>query len=197
MMSRCGPRCRISVAARRMLCMPESWRASSSLITSVSMRFSIAASALRLALDPEVHRVGDDEARRSDLLEHVELERGVDVAEQDERACRGRPPGASARRREHVELRVERRAVRRGPRRSGPAQRNVLPAARSTPSVSMPRARIAVERRLAGNRRRRRRRRAPARSSRRRTPSRWPSRRRRPSRCRWGARGRRRPSSRR
>ena len=47
-------------------------------------------------------------------------------------------------------------AARRGRRRSGPRQRNVLPGARSTPSVSTPRLVKSLERAPSGSRRRRR-----------------------------------------
>ena len=50
MMSALGPRLRMSLAALMMLCWPESWRASSSLMTSRSMRLSISRERFGLAL---------------------------------------------------------------------------------------------------------------------------------------------------
>src|SRR5205085_7283456 len=79
---------------------------------------------LGLAGDPEVHRVRHDEARLLHLLEDLELERRVDVAEQDERraARGGRDLGAEVG--EDVELRVERGAAReRRVVATGPAER--------------------------------------------------------------------------
>src|SRR5690606_35615623 len=36
-----------------------------------------------LPLDPEVHRVACDQTRLADLIQHVELQLGIDVAEED------------------------------------------------------------------------------------------------------------------
>jgi hypothetical protein len=64
-----------------------------------------------LPLDPEVHRVGDDELRSLDLLENLDLQGGVDVAEQDVVGVEVRLGELGFEIGEHVELRLERDAA--------------------------------------------------------------------------------------
>ena len=47
-------------------------------------RASVVEQLGAVAADPEVHRVGGDERGRLDLLDHVELQRRMDVAEEDQ-----------------------------------------------------------------------------------------------------------------
>src|SRR5262249_35077469 len=60
------------------------------------------------ALDPEVHRVARDELRLRDLRQHVQLQAGIDVAEEDER--RAAEPFGDLRREvgKDTEVRLER-----------------------------------------------------------------------------------------
>ena len=60
-----------------------------------------------LDVDPEVHRVGRDERGRADLAEHVELERRIDVAEEDELGVAVRVGELGLEGREHAEPGVE------------------------------------------------------------------------------------------
>src|SRR5690606_19974032 len=64
-----------------------------------------------LALDPEVHGVTCDEARRAHLLEYFELEHGIDVAEEDPLGVAERVGDLRLEVREHAEPRLERLAA--------------------------------------------------------------------------------------
>src|SRR6185437_15791595 len=78
----------------------------------------------RFAGDPEVHGVGDHEARALHLAEHVDLQGRVDVAEEHDGRGPVRRGDLRAELREHVELRVERSAVHEvGVVTPGPAER--------------------------------------------------------------------------
>ena len=58
--------------------------------------------------DPEVHGVAGDEARFLHLLEHLELQAGIDVGEKDERRFAELVGNIGPKIREHAEMRLER-----------------------------------------------------------------------------------------
>src|SRR6266540_3704989 len=92
-----GPSSRISRAARMMLKVCANWRASHDV-----------GDRGPLVVEPEVHGVHRDELRRTDLLEDVELDRRMDVREEDERDVAHPIGDARVPVLEHAEVRVER-----------------------------------------------------------------------------------------
>ncbi len=137
-----GPSRRIARAALTMLCSPASWRASASLMKSRSTRASVFFERRRAALDPEVHRVHRDQARRP------APGRAPGAAARG-RCCRGtrsfgvavRRPGAWAGSSAKTLSWVSSVCASLSSKRVAPFQRKVLPGTRSTPARSTPRAR--------------------------------------------------------
>ncbi len=103
---------------------------------------------LRLTLDPEVHRVGQDELRRLDAVENLGLESRVDVAEEHDRRTPKRFRDLRLEAGEHVELRVERRpASEVGIVATCPAKRL---SARALDALDGDAARLQLRQRLLG-----------------------------------------------
>ena len=96
MTTRLGPRARIQRPARWMFQSPLSSRASPSFTISTSTRPSSSEQRGLLALDPVVHGVAHHQLGPLDLIQHAELELGIDVAEEDELGGPERRPGAWA-----------------------------------------------------------------------------------------------------
>ena len=92
---------------------------------------------LGLAVDPEVHRVAGHDPGPLDLLEHLALQDGVDVAEEDDLGARGSAAGIFGSKNSKTLRSVQ--MVSRELRSSEywPCQWKVLPSIRSSPSRSM------------------------------------------------------------
>ena len=82
--TRLGPCARIQRPARWMFQSPDSSRASLSLTIRMSTRREQLEQRRLLALDPVVHRVAHDQRGPAHLVEHAELQLGIDVAEEEE-----------------------------------------------------------------------------------------------------------------
>jgi hypothetical protein len=112
------------------------------------MRFEHGREGIGLAVDPEIHGVGHDEFGRRHLIEHFDLQRRMNVAEQDVGRIEVGLGELGAKIGEHVELRFERDATDEvrviAP---GPAERLARGALEAGQIDAAPRQRFEVFRR--------------------------------------------------
>ena len=111
MMTYFGPSLWIFFSAAKTLSSLVNWCASLSLSTKPSSALEQLQQIRQRDVQPQVHRVGHDEFRAAHLVEHVVLERGRDVRQQDERRVLVRLRQRGREGLEHAQLGQQRAAV--------------------------------------------------------------------------------------